>query len=338
MKKALLLLILCFSTASYSQVISVIPLATNTPCNGTSFGEIIVMATGGTAPYSYRIMPNPSYQTSDRFTNLSPGTYTIQVKDANNNLSALWPVVLTEPTPIAATSVVANQTITLTATGGMPPYTYSNYINTGFQADNTFPVTAPGSYTKAIKDSYGCIQTTTITIDPIPPLINGNKTAIINLSSGKTLADIVVQGDNIKWYSTSGQSTAKKTRKTNAETPLPLTTVLVDNTTYYASQTINGIESTERLAVTVKLATLGTENMVIKDFTYYPNPVKNIFTIANTSVINEVILTSIKGEILMTKQINSLHSEIDLSNFAKGVYFLKVKAEGTEKTVKLIKE
>jgi hypothetical protein len=44
---------------------------------------------------------------------------------------------------------------------------------------------------------------------------------------------------------------AGKTNKTN-EAPLPLTTVIVDGTTYYASQTINGIESIERLAVTVK--------------------------------------------------------------------------------------
>jgi hypothetical protein len=33
-----------------------------------------------------------------------------------------------------------------------------------------------------------------------------------------------------------------------SEAPLPLTTVIVDGTTYYASQTINGIESIERLA------------------------------------------------------------------------------------------
>jgi hypothetical protein len=57
---------------------------------------------------------------------------------------------------------------------------------------------------------------------------------------------------------------------------LPLTTVIVDGTTYYASQTINGIESIERLAVTVKSGTLGIDELAFKNFSYYPNPVKTV--------------------------------------------------------------
>jgi hypothetical protein len=56
---------------------------------------------------------------------------------------------------------------------------------------------------------------------------------------------------------------------------LPLTTVIVDGTTYYASQTINGIESIERPAVTVKSGTLGIDE-AFKNFSYYPNPVKTV--------------------------------------------------------------
>jgi hypothetical protein len=75
---------------------------------------------------------------------------------------------------------------------------------------------------------------------------------------------------------------------------LPLTTVIVDGTTYYASQTINGIESIERLAVTVKSGMLGIDELAFKNFSYYPNPVKNGITISNDSVIDEASL-SVKG-------------------------------------------
>ena len=308
-------------------------------CNGGRDGSISINATGGQAPYTYSINNSP-YQASSAFAGLSAGTYNVIVKDANGCIATII-AIIAEPAPLIATAVVENQTITVTATGGTANYSYSLDSSGGtYQTSTVFTNIASGNHDIYVKDANGCIFSMNVTVDPIAPLINGSKTAIVNLTTGKTLADIVVQGDNIKWYSTSGKSTAKtkQTSKTSAETPLPLTTVLVDNTTYYASQTINGIESTERLAVTVKLGALATNDFVIKDFAYYPNPVKNVLTISNTSNIDEVSLISIKGETLLVKKINGLHSEIDLSNCSKGVYFLKVKAEETEKTVKLIKE
>jgi|GEM_PF-6365641 len=83
---------------------------------------------------------------------------------------------------------------------------------------------------------------------------------------------------------------------------------------------------------------LSTSNFVLPNIKYYPNPVKNVLTISNTAIIDEVKLISIKGNMLLTKEINSFCSEIDLSNYSKGFYFLKIKAEGIEKTIKLIKD
>lgn len=309
---------------------------TDVSCNGNRDGSISINPTGGQAPYVYSRDGGITYVSSNVFTNLTAGTYNIVIRDANGCLVS-YMAIITEPTFLIATAVVENQTITVTATGGTANYSYSLDGGT-YQTSTIFTNIASGNHDIYVKDANGCIFSMNVTVDPIAPLINGSKTAIVNLTTGKTLADIVVQGDNIKWYSTSGKSKTKQTNKTSVETPLPLTTVLVDNTTYYASQTINGIESTERLAVTVKLGTLATNDFVIKDFAYYPNPVKNVLTISNSSNIDEVSLISIKGETLLVKKINGLHSEIDLSNCSKGVYFLKVKAEETEKTVKLIKE
>uniref|UniRef100_UPI0037BFBC79 Ig-like domain-containing protein n=1 Tax=Flavobacterium sp. TaxID=239 RepID=UPI0037BFBC79 len=60
--------------------------------------------------------------------------------------------------------------------------------------------------------------------------------------SGSTVSNLTATGTNIQWYTASTGGTA-----------LASTTALVNGTTYYASQTVNGCESTTRLAVIVSL-------------------------------------------------------------------------------------
>jgi large repetitive protein len=61
-------------------------------------------------------------------------------------------------------------------------------------------------------------------------------------SQNPTLKEIEVTGSNINWYATNGSTSV-----------LPITSPLVDGVTYYATQTINGCESTTRLPITVSL-------------------------------------------------------------------------------------
>jgi len=58
-----------------------------------------------------------------------------------------------------------------------------------------------------------------------------------------TVADLVATGTGIKWYSTSTGGTA-----------LDTSTQLIHNTHYYASQTVNGVESSTRLDVLVTMS------------------------------------------------------------------------------------
>jgi guanyl-specific ribonuclease Sa len=310
---------------------------TNVLCYGNNDGSITVNPIGGKAPYFYSLDNGENYITSNFLPNLIAGTHNILLKDA---LNCTFPITTTINQPtflLLATISVSNQTVTVNATGGSGTYQYAISPNLNyFYTENKFKNLNFGNYTLLIKDTNGCYTTLEITVNPPAPLVNGNNAITQNFNQGQTLGDIKVEGENIKWYSTLKAPTNKSKKAT--QTSLPTTTVLTNNTTYYASQTINGIESTERLSVTAKLGSLETTDFVLKDFTYYPNPVKNIFTISNTSLIDEVSLISIKGETVLTKKINNLHYEIDLSNFTKGVYFIKVKAEGAEKTVKLIKE
>ena len=86
------------------------------------------------------------------------------------------------------------------------------------------------------------------------------------------------------------------------------------------------------------VATLSNQNFAFNDLNYFPNPVKNSLSISNASLIEEIEITSLLGQKILTKKINELQTELNLSELSKGVYFVKVISEGQEKTIKIIKE
>ncbi|MBR5972699.1 MAG: putative Ig domain-containing protein, partial [Paludibacteraceae bacterium] len=106
--------------------------STNVLCKDADNGTITVTASGATLPYQYSKDGGSTYQTSNEFTDLSPATYPIQVKDKNGCLSSIENVTITEPE--ALTAVINAPTpgcpgltynFTSTVTGGTQPYTYS---------------------------------------------------------------------------------------------------------------------------------------------------------------------------------------------------------------------
>ncbi|WP_297334301.1 choice-of-anchor L domain-containing protein [Flavobacterium sp.] len=158
-----------------------------------------------------------------------------------------------------------------------------------------------------------------------------------SFEEGDTLADIEVEGENIQWYendATGGRSTQDNT---DDEEPLPLNTLLVDGTTYYASQTIWGIESEERLAVTVYLS-MSAEQQVFTGFKAYPNPVKDMLYLQNNTAIESISVINLLGQEVLSQAINKETATINLQDLANGIYLVKVKAQQSEKTIKIIKE
>jgi hypothetical protein len=92
------------------------------------------------------------------------------------------------------------------------------------------------------------------------------------------------------------------------------------------------------IASTTITPNLGIANFAFNNFICFPNPVKNTLSIANASTIDAVEITSVIGQTMISKKVNELQTEINLSALSNGVYFVKVTSEGQEKTVKIIKE
>lgn len=207
------------------------------------------------------------------------------------------------------------------------PLLYTNPAN---------PQTLYARIENPVNDCYtvASFQIGTIDQNYICPMPTGSTTQ--TFTEGQTLADIEIQGQNIQWYATPGGTTLGTVQVQNAEQPLPLSTLLVNGTTYYASQTLFGIESIDRLPVTVNV-TLGTEDRHFSSLHYYPNPVKDILTITNTH-IDTVIIVNMMGQTVLQQNVNGSNAQLNTNGLQQGVYFVKIASGTAEKTIKIIRE
>mgnify|MGYP000326954463 CR=1 FL=1 len=142
---------------------------TNPPCYGTQSGQVIVTGTGGVTAYQYAVGTG-SFSANNSFGGLGAGNHTFYIRD-NNNCVADSTVTLTQPTRIIPAVAVKKSTckpldngsITLTATGGVPAYTYA--LGFGAYSPSTlFSPLAAGTYIMHVKDKNNCILDTTITV------------------------------------------------------------------------------------------------------------------------------------------------------------------------------
>ncbi|MBS1506689.1 MAG: hypothetical protein JSS79_08590, partial [Bacteroidetes bacterium] len=136
-------------------------------CNGSNNGIITVNGTGGTGAMSYSL-DGTNYQSSNTFTNLAPGSYTITVKD-ENNCSTTGSVIVSSPLSVGAVSVTHptcsgtdNGTITLNgSSGGTGVLSWS--IGGIFQAEtNAFSDVPSGNYTVTVRDANNCTATQSV--------------------------------------------------------------------------------------------------------------------------------------------------------------------------------
>ena len=95
--------------------------------------------------------------------------------------------------------------------------------------------------------SCGTRQSVTVTIYSAPTGLNFQGVCV-DVAGNATISDLLANGNNIRWYATS-----------SGGVPLPVSTVLTDNTIYYASQTNPNTNcETSRLSVFVNVGVVPT--------------------------------------------------------------------------------
>ncbi len=185
------------------------------------------------------------------------------------------------------------------------------------------------------EDNNACIFT-----DSFPLTIASSATSAPSavspqyFSTGATIQSLLANGQNIRWYSSASN---RQNQQQLLSMSLSPSTPLVDGATYYASQTVNGVESINRTPVLAVLTTLSETDFSFSGLTCLPNPVKNTMQVSNSYMIDRLEIVSVLGQVLVSNKINALQTEIDLSDLSKGVYVLRIVSAGHLKTLKIIK-
>lgn len=221
-------------------------------------------------------------------------------------------------------NVMGNQNITVHVVGyGI----YHYQLDAGPILDNggLFEDVSIGSHSISVYDvEGGCGSTTIPDIDinqTPPPTGNPNQT----FSQGQTLANLIVSGSGIQWYASA-----------SGGIPLPSTTVLASGVTYYASQIINGHESSARLGIFVQNS-LGNTAFVLENFNYYPNPVTDYLNIKSKEKIKTVTFYNTLGQEVYKQNFNDFNFKIELSSLVFGTYFVKIESDNKQNIFKIIK-
>jgi|GEM_PF-826033 len=201
---------------------------------GQNNGTIEIILSGGVLNYMYSIDGGVTFQTSNIFMNLPPGTYPIVVEDAVGCSDNLMFTIISSSAPIIDSVVDTDPStcgsmdgsIVIFATQGTPPIQYSIDNGTTYQTSNSFPNLGAGTYDVIVSDSSGCADTTVVILqDPNAPVIDSISTVQPNCGQSDGSISIFLSGGNPNYeYSIDGGTTWQGA---NTFTNLPAGTYLI---------------------------------------------------------------------------------------------------------------
>ncbi|WP_298487946.1 T9SS type B sorting domain-containing protein [uncultured Maribacter sp.] len=145
-------------------------------CNGTDDGSITVDITNSQGYSTSYSIDGSTFQTSNVFSNLASGSYTVTIKKEKAGGSCnvtTNPVTVNPSTAFTASAAVTQQincssgsaTIEASVTaGGTAPFEYSTN-GVDFQPNSTITGLGAGTYTITVKDANGCTTTVNQTVN-----------------------------------------------------------------------------------------------------------------------------------------------------------------------------
>lgn len=294
-------------------------------------GSNTIITANGAASYSWSNGPvtntisvSPTLTTVYTVTGTSAGC--TNVRTATVTVNSTPTVAVTN----SVQTICAGSTIIITASGA------ASYTWTAGPLTNTISVTPLSTTVYTVTGANGnCanIKTATVNVNPLP---------VINASANTTL---LCNGDVVTLNSSGASSYTWQPGNLNGPT---VTDNPGSSTVYTCSGTdVNGCVGTSTILITVSscngILQNGAEAVV---FNVFPNPASENITISypskNSAEINIEVMDAAGKLVIKKSQVfnkNNPNLNINISNVAKGVYFLKlIPKEGNAKTVKLVKE
>jgi gliding motility-associated-like protein len=182
----------CITSTEFKEQLTAQVTLKHVTCRGNGDGEIQIKGFGGKPPYRYSTDGGRTFLDQTSFSGLAPGTYLVQIKDANNELSPLQILILREAqVPLSASSTQIatgcfsskEGALRAQGQGGEAPYRYSirpaGEAESAYQEEDTFRGLAAGRYTVNVTDAFGCTVSVEQQIEelplPAPELILGSQ-------------------------------------------------------------------------------------------------------------------------------------------------------------------
>ncbi len=280
-------------------------------CHGEASGVVSASATGGNSGYNF----NWSNSTSGTSTgSLAAGNYAVTVIDANN-CSSSTTFIIDEPTSITtnttSTSIScfgeSSGTANVIPSGGIGSFTYL-WCN-GNTTHNASALSA-GVCAVTVTDDNGCTATASVTIQQPAPMQLTTST-----TNGNAWVDTVTGGVAPFTYLWSNGATMQSMSGLSSGI---YTVTVTDN---------NGCTA----ATSVTVIGTGIHSAASEiTFSIFPNPATSemVLTLADINAATTIEVRNVLGQSLLSRNISSTQTRIDLSAFANGVYFVEVKQDG----------
>ncbi|MES2410686.1 MAG: M12 family metallo-peptidase [Bacteroidota bacterium] len=119
--------------------------------------------------------------------------------------------------------------------------------------------------------------------------------------------------------------------------PSPFNSTAPDGSLTFKFYSDQGVVAPGWIATITCTGTLGEESNNFLDYSYYPNPTTGSVTITSKDAITEVMVYNVQGQLLYKQKLNELTTNVDISQFAAGTYFFKLKINDREANFKVLK-
>ncbi|HBC78163.1 MAG TPA: hypothetical protein DCZ51_06010 [Bacteroidales bacterium] len=167
---------------------------TNVVCFGQANGSVTIAASGGVAPYQYRINAG-ALQGSNIFNGLSAGNHIITIQDSHGCTGTVLFTITQPSAPINGSVSVTNVNcfggstgrIDLSVTGGVFPYTF--LWNNGAVTEDIINIPA-GNYSVVITDANGCNTTVIASVTQPASALTGTASVVNVLCFGGTTGSV----------------------------------------------------------------------------------------------------------------------------------------------------
>jgi hypothetical protein len=298
--------------------------------NDTTFcsnnGPLTLVAPAG--PYNY-VWSDMS--TGTTFTAGSTGNYYIDVTDSISGCVSTDSIMVTVPmspavtlndTAFCGTSVVLNG-----------PAGYMYMWNTSDTTQNIL-VTVSGTYVLTATDSVsGCTG-----VDSAQVNVNANPVVVATASSLTPCVDdanVILTGTPAGGTFTGPVTSGQFDPSVGAG----------NYSIVYTYTDVNGCSGADTVTINVNACVGVSENFTGSGMNVYPNPNSGIFTFAAADVNAKemtIEIVTIEGQVIKSDKFNNVQGnfteEINMNEFANGVYFMRVTTDGSVFTQRIVKQ